>query len=101
MAELEYNVLVHVHEVRDLVGRNSNGMSDPYCVVSMFGQTFRTSVLKNRVNVLYDRRFVFDKIKLTERDFNRQAVHVQIFDANVIATNELIGITLYDIILCP
>ena len=46
---------------------------------------------RNQVNVLWDRMFVFQDVQLNKDEFERDNIHLQVFDANVIMRNELIG----------
>ena len=84
-------MFVHIIEARDLRGKDSNNLSDPYVVVSCHGQSQRTEITRDQVNVLWDRMFVFQDVILNKDEFERENIHVQVFDANVIMRNELIG----------
>ena len=88
---IPYTIFVHVIEARDLRGKDSNNLSDPYVVVSCHGQSQRTEITRNQVNVLWDRMFVFQDVLLNKDEFERDNIHIQVFDANVIMRNELIG----------
>lgn len=62
-------------------------LSDPYVVVSCHGQSQRTEITRNQVNVLWDRMFVFQDVLLNKDEFERDNIHIQVFDANVIMRN--------------
>ena len=81
---IPYTVFVHVIEARDLRGKDSNNLSDPYVVVSCHGQSQRTEITRNQVNVLWDRMFVFQDVLLNKDEFERDNIHIQVFDANII-----------------
>ena len=88
---IPYTIFIHVIEARDLRGKDSNNLSDPYVVVSCHGQSQRTEITRNQVNVLWDRMFVFQDVLLNKDEFERDNIHLQVFDANIIMRNTLIG----------
>jgi Ca2+-dependent lipid-binding protein len=91
-AKTSYTVYVHLEEIRDLVPTSGpSTLADPYVLVSCAGRSQRTEIVRNQINVNYDRMFVFSDIRLTQDEFERQNIHIQVFNANVIFRNELIG----------
>ena len=87
-----YTVYLHLEEVRDLVPTSGpSSLADPYVLVSCAGRSQRTEIVRSQINVNFDRMFIFTDIMLTQDEFERQNIHVQVFNANVIFRNELIG----------
>ena len=81
-----------MEEVRDLVPTSGpSSLADPYVLVSCAGRSQRTEIVRSQINVNFDRMFIFTDIMLTQDEFERQNIHVQVFNANVIFRNELIG----------
>lgn len=46
---------LEVQEARDLIAANSNGTSDPYCLISVAGQKIKTAVAKHTLNPKFDK----------------------------------------------
>lgn len=46
-AAQNYNIVACVYMSRYLISGDSNGMSDPYCEITINGETRKTSVRKN------------------------------------------------------
>ena len=91
-AKTAYTVYVHLEEIRDIVPTSGpSSLADPYVLVSCAGRSQRTEIVRSQNNVNFDRMFVFSDIRLTADEFERQNIHVQVFNANVIFRNELIG----------
>ena len=91
MSRLDYTVYVHVIEARDIAPKDSNGTSDPYLNIACCGQEQKTVISRNTLHVLWDQVFVFEGIRLNRDEFERESIHIQLFDANTIVRNELIG----------
>ena len=91
MSRLDYTVYVHLIEARDIAPKDSNGTSDPYVNIACCGQEQKTVISRNTLHVLWDQVFVFEGIRLNRDEFERESIHIQLFDANTIVRNELIG----------
>ena len=91
MSKLDYFVQVHLVEARDLKAEDPNGLSDPYAEVVVGNRTVRTGISKACTSVVWDEKYTFEHLKLTEAQFARENVHVQVYDANVLVRNVLIG----------
>ena len=55
-----YRIVACVYMTRYLVAGDSNGMSDPYCVININGETRSTSVKSKCVNGIWNEKLVFD-----------------------------------------
>eukprot|EP00939_MAST-03C_sp_MAST-3C-sp1_P000430 g430.t1 len=86
-----YQVSVHLIEARGLSPNGGRRVLNPYAVISVCGRTQTTEIQRNTNNCLWDRRFSFPVIMLTEDEFQRENVYVQVFNANTFSRNDLIG----------
>ena len=55
-----YRIVVCVYMTRYLIAGDSNGMSDPYCVININGETRQTSIKNKCVNGIWNEKLVFD-----------------------------------------
>eukprot|EP00762_Andalucia_godoyi_P001218 ANDGO_04901.mRNA.1 Synaptotagmin-4 len=86
----EYQVHVHVLESRQLVGKDSNGMSDPMVVVRVGDQRQETIAHKKTVSCVWDHHMLFT-VNLSEEEFENGKIQIKVYDANTVFRNELIG----------
>ena len=63
---------VHIIEGRELVGRDSNGVSDAMCVVSAFGQQRRTATKYKQTSPLWDEQMFLVSPTLDEANLNKR-----------------------------
>ena len=86
--------MVHCIEARDLEGKDANHMSDPICLVHLgptAKRTRETHAKSRTVNAVWEERFVFDRVRLTEEEFNREKICLEVTDKNNFARNAFIG----------
>eukprot|EP01103_Thecamoeba_quadrilineata_P002310 TRINITY_DN12286_c0_g1_i1.p1 TRINITY_DN12286_c0_g1~~TRINITY_DN12286_c0_g1_i1.p1 ORF type:complete len:996 (-),score=232.04 TRINITY_DN12286_c0_g1_i1:187-3174(-) len=75
-------LLVKVIEARDLAARDANGLSDPYVVLSLGKQNFKTKVVKKNLNPIYNIEYVFEvsskdiSLKVEMRDWDKVGTHL-------------------------
>ena len=55
-----FTVVACVYMTRYLVAGDANGMSDPYCVININGESRSTSIKKKCVNGIWNEKLVFD-----------------------------------------
>ena len=55
-----YRIVACVYMTRYLVAGDSNGMSDPYCVININGESRSTSIKNKCVNGIWNEKLVFD-----------------------------------------
>ena len=55
-----YRIVVCVYMTRYLIAGDSNGMSDPYCVININGEVRQTSIKNKCVNGIWNEKLVFD-----------------------------------------
>lgn len=54
----DYRLLVSIVEARQLASKDRNGLSDPYCVLTMGKTIKKTKVIKANLNPRWDEQFV-------------------------------------------
>ena len=86
-----HQVSIHLIEARALAPNWTKRVLNPYAVISVCGRTQVTEIQRNTTNCLWDRRFSFPVLMLTDDEFRRENLYVQIFNANTFSRNELIG----------
>eukprot|EP01006_Ploeotia_vitrea_P043964 TRINITY_DN66795_c5_g1_i1.p1 TRINITY_DN66795_c5_g1~~TRINITY_DN66795_c5_g1_i1.p1 ORF type:complete len:1371 (-),score=823.25 TRINITY_DN66795_c5_g1_i1:1409-5521(-) len=92
----EFNVRCHIHEARELQPREDSGISDPVCYVTVNGAKQHTEVKKKTLNCTWDHCF-FWTLKMNQSEFENCKVQIDVFDANTIRRNVLIGATSVDL----
>lgn len=85
------NVIFHLIEARALPPSKEGGRPNPFAVVSLFGQKFRTVIQRRTSDCLWDREFVFPKVMLTRTEFKLAELKVRVYNANTFTRNDLIG----------
>ena len=63
-----YTVVACVYMSRYLISGDSNGLSDPYCRISINGETRETSVRNKCVNGIWNEKLVFDTVSFNYKD---------------------------------
>eukprot|EP01114_Cavostelium_apophysatum_P019642 TRINITY_DN6390_c0_g1_i1.p1 TRINITY_DN6390_c0_g1~~TRINITY_DN6390_c0_g1_i1.p1 ORF type:complete len:675 (-),score=165.25 TRINITY_DN6390_c0_g1_i1:156-2180(-) len=64
--QMRKELVVRVISGRGLIPKSSSGFSDPFCVVTLKDQHFKTEVIKKSLNPMWDQRFTFDIVGLNE-----------------------------------
>ncbi|KAL0239216.1 hypothetical protein PCE1_004907 [Barthelona sp. PCE] len=94
VAQNSYQFGIHVIEVRNLVGKQRNGMSDPVVEISIINDSMKetrsTSVARNCLNAIFDEQFFFE-LELSEEEFNTTRIEIAVYDSNMLWTDALIG----------
>lgn len=76
-------LLVHIIEARNLLAKDSNGFSDPFVVLQLGNQKFRTKVVDMSLNPTWDEKFSFEV-----RDV-RDALRLAVYDKDLIGKDFL------------
>jgi len=79
---------VKIVEGRNLLAADFNGLSDPYCVVTIFGEEFKTKVKKKTLNPTWDEAFVHLTHGIPKEDDN---VTVLVYDYDLIGKHNFLG----------
>ena len=75
-----YQVQVHVLEVRELVGKNLNGLSDPVVFIEINGEKQRTITVKNCLSAVYDELFLFNLKHMEKEELERLEIQLKVRD---------------------
>ena len=63
-----YTIVACVYMTRYLVAGDSTGLSDPYCVITINGETKQTAVRNKCVNGIWNEKLVFDTVSFNYKD---------------------------------
>ena len=86
----EYQLRVHVIEARGLVGRDLNGMCDPFVEVKCFGQVRRSQVKDKETSPVWDENLFIIQKDVDMEQLDRAQIEVSVFDKDLIGA-DLIG----------
>ena len=78
----DYQVQVHVIEVRDLKAEDDNGLSDPVVYVEAFGKKFNTKVIHKTLSAVFDERFIINLRDLDKEVFDAGQIKCTVMDAD-------------------
>jgi len=92
----DYQVQVHIIEVRDLKAEDDNGLSDPVVYVEAFGQKFNTKVIHKCLSAVYDERFIINIRDLDKEVFDAGQIKCTVMDADFGSRNDMIGAFVVD-----
>jgi len=93
----DYVIQVHVIEARDLKPRDFGDTSDPVAEVCVLGVKKSTQIHQESLNVIFDERLTFDFRALEPEELNQGTCLIEVFDANKIRSNVLIGSFEFDL----
>jgi hypothetical protein len=87
-----------IHEARNLLPADFNGFSDPYCVINISGEEFRTKVKKKTLNPNWEETFTIDiresgysSPSLSVGSTSSSELQISIFDHDLIGKHEFLG----------
>jgi len=87
----DYQIQVHIIEVRDLKAEDENGLSDPVVYVEAFGQKRNTKVMPSCLSAAFDERFIFNYRDMDKETFDAGQIRVNVMDADFGSRNDMIG----------
>jgi hypothetical protein len=90
-------ITVHVIEVRELPGRDSSALCDPFVRVTVQGTRKQTPIRYHQTSAVFDEHFSFTDLVFTPEEFQKASIRVEVMDAKVFFRNELIGQTVFGI----
>eukprot|EP00475_Leptophrys_vorax_P037442 TRINITY_DN645_c0_g2_i1.p1 TRINITY_DN645_c0_g2~~TRINITY_DN645_c0_g2_i1.p1 ORF type:complete len:1187 (+),score=417.34 TRINITY_DN645_c0_g2_i1:114-3674(+) len=93
----DYEVLVHLIEVRGLKGKGFGDMSDPVVKVECFGQRKHTKTLQSTLNAKFDEVLHFTGKNLEPRSLETEKIKIRVMDANTIRRDVEIGSFEFDV----
>ncbi|GMI00136.1 hypothetical protein TrVE_jg577 [Triparma verrucosa] len=87
----DYQIQVHIIEVRDLKAEDTTGTSDPVCYVEAFGEKQNTPVKEKCLSAVFDERFIFNYRDMDKDTFDAGQIRVNVMDADFGKRNDMIG----------
>lgn len=92
----DWQVQVHVIEARQLKAENASGTSDPVCYVEVGKEKQHTAIHKDTTSCVFDHHMFFNLPRMTKAEVEAITVKISVFDANLVARDELIGRFTFD-----
>ena len=95
-AAQNYNIVACVYMSRYLISGDSNGMSDPYCEITINGETRKTSVRKKCINGIWNEKLTFSTRFIYKDYFTWPLVLIKVMDQDSESNenkNEILGFT--------
>jgi len=92
-----FQVQVHLIEGRELTGKDAGGTSDPVVTVTIFGQKKSTKIISKTKNPRWDQVLYFELNNLEPDELTQGKALIQVFDADIISRNDLIGAFEFDL----
>lgn len=91
VTHLPVMVSIHLMETRSLRPAVNCSSINPFIVVSVCGQREQTIIQRNTTTCVWNTRFTFKDISLTDDQFERENIYIQVYNANTFERNDLIG----------
>lgn len=79
----DYQVLVHVLEVRELAAKNLNGLSDPVVFVEVNGEKQKTAACKDCLSAVFDELFIFNLKHMEKEELERIVINIKVRQMSV------------------
>jgi len=85
MTDTIYSVQINIIEAKDLVPKDPNGLSDPYCKISVtnLSKKYKTHKIKKTLNPVWNESFQFDVKGLNDHD-----IHFRVMDWDKIGKDD-------------
>ena len=93
----DYQVQVHVIEVRNLKPEDPNGSCDPICYVSMLGKKKHTRSFKQRTAAVFDQTLFFNFNGLRKQQMEEAVITLGVYDVDTFTRDDLIGSFQFDV----
>jgi hypothetical protein len=93
----DYQVQVHIIEVRELAAKDDDGLSDPVVYIECLGQKQNTTIKKGTLSAVYDELFIMNFRDLDKDDVESGVISLQVMDADTLSRNDPIGSYLLDL----
>lgn len=93
--KVPFQIFIHIIEARGLQGLSGNHMSDAYAVTQVGPATRynkRTEAKYGTVNAVWQTKYLFEDVMLTEDEFQKEKIAISVWDRNVFSRNEMIGL---------
>jgi len=93
----DFQVQIHIIEGRELIGLDSGGSSDPVVTVTVLGEKKSTAIKSRTKNPRWDQVLYFELSALEADELSRGKALIEVFDADMISKNDLIGAFEFDL----
>eukprot|EP01029_Cantina_marsupialis_P007661 TRINITY_DN1863_c0_g1_i1.p1 TRINITY_DN1863_c0_g1~~TRINITY_DN1863_c0_g1_i1.p1 ORF type:complete len:1949 (+),score=644.05 TRINITY_DN1863_c0_g1_i1:310-5847(+) len=93
----DYQVQVHVIEVRDLKPEDANGLSDPVCIVKCLDQKASTRIHKKCLSCVFDEVLFLNRQNASLSDLESAVIDISVYDADGLTRSDLIGCFQFDL----
>eukprot|EP01097_Dermamoeba_algensis_P003573 TRINITY_DN246_c0_g1_i1.p1 TRINITY_DN246_c0_g1~~TRINITY_DN246_c0_g1_i1.p1 ORF type:complete len:340 (-),score=73.26 TRINITY_DN246_c0_g1_i1:879-1898(-) len=84
------SIAVSVIEARDLLSKDSNGLSDPYCVITCGKKKQKTKVIEKTLNPKWGQTFVLDISTTTN-------IYFELYDKDRLTKDEFLGLVVVEL----
>jgi hypothetical protein len=100
ISEGEYEVRVHIIEVRDLRPMDGAGVCDPYTEVNLFGEVQQTAIHSERNSCYFDDVFFYTKRDVGEDYLQLQNIKIRVMDHDLLSYDDVVGTIEIDLLEC-
>ena len=73
-----YQILIHIIEVRELAAKNLNGLSDPVVFVEVRGEKQKSSTRKDCLSAVFDELFIFNLKNMEKEELERVIIEIRV-----------------------
>jgi hypothetical protein len=94
----DWQVQVHVVEVRDLKGEDLSGSCDPVVYMQVLDQKQNSSIKEQTRSAVYDEIFFFDFRNVGRDELSVGNLKVSVYDADTFTTSDMIGCYQFDLL---
>ncbi|EDO29765.1 predicted protein, partial [Nematostella vectensis] len=85
---------VHIMEAKNLPGKDADGMSDPFCKITLLpdkkGKTrHKTAIIKRTLNPSWDYNLIYEE--LSQEELRQRVLEISIWDHDIASRDEFLG----------
>ncbi|RYH28936.1 hypothetical protein EON65_10335 [archaeon] len=92
----DYQVIVHIIEVRELKAENLDGTSDPVVFIECFKQKRNTITVKGVTSAVYDEVFIFNVKNIDKDVLEKEVIRISCRDSSPLVKGAMIGAYAFD-----
>jgi hypothetical protein len=93
----DYQVQIHIIEVRDLAAKDDDGLSDPVVYMECMDQKQNSAVMKGKLSAVFDELFIMNFRNLDKEVVENGVINISVMDADSLSRNDLIGSYSFDV----
>jgi hypothetical protein len=87
----DYQVLVNIIEVKDLIPLDLNGLTDPLVSVEVLKNKRFTKIKAGALSATFNELFTFNFDQLETGDLEAASIKITVYDADTFTSNDLVG----------